>query len=106
MLPSEPAGLADRPEAANLVGIYAAVERRTTEEVLAEYGGRGFGDFKPALAELAIETLSPVTDEMKRLMHDPENIDRILAEGAARARAISEPILRQINEIIGFIAAK
>ena len=103
VLPSEPAGLEGRPEAANLVGIFAALEGRTSAEVLAEFGGRGFGDFKPALADLAIEKLGPISDEMRRLMAEPDNIDQILAEGAERARAISEPVLREINEIVGFI---
>ena len=103
VLPSEPAGLEGRPEAANLVGIYAALEGRTSADVLAEFGGRGFGDFKPALADLAIDKLGPISDEMRRLMADPDNIDRILAEGAERAHAIAEPILREINEIVGFI---
>ena len=103
VLPSEPAGLEGRPEAANLVGIYAALEGRTSADVLAEFGGRGFGDFKPALADLAIDKLGPISDEMRRLMADPDNIDRVLAQGAERARAIAEPILREINEIVGFI---
>ena len=103
VLPSEPAGLEGRPEAANLVGIYAALDERTSTDVLAEFGGRGFGDFKPALADLAIDKLGPISDEMRRLMADPDNIDRILAQGAERAHAIAEPILREINEIVGFI---
>ena len=103
VLPSEPAGLEGRPEAANLVGIYAALDGRTSTDVLAEFGGRGFGDFKPALADLAIDKLGPISDEMRRLMADPDNIDRILVKGAERARAIAEPILREINEIVGFI---
>ena len=103
VLPSEPAGLEGRPEAANLVGIYAALDGRTSTDVLAEFGGRGFGDFKPALADLAIYKLGPISDEMRRLMADPDNIDRILAKGAERAHAIAEPILREINEIVGFI---
>ena len=103
VLPSEPAGLEGRPEAANLVGIYAALDGRTSTDVLAEFGGRGFGDFKPALADLAIDKLGPISDEMRRLMADPDNIDRILAQGAERAHAIAGPILREISEIVGFI---
>ena len=103
VLPSEPEGLEGRPEAANLVGIYAALEGRTSTDVLAEFGGRGFGDFKPALADLAIEKLGPISDEMRRLMSDPDNIDQILTKGAERARAIAEPVLREISEIVGFI---
>ena len=103
VLPSEPAGLEGRPEAANLVGIYAALDGRTSTDVLAEFGGRGFGDFKPALADLAIYKLGPISDEMRRLMSDPDNIDQILTKGAERARAIAEPVLREISEIVGFI---
>ena len=105
-LPSETAGLEGRPEAANLVGIYAALSQRTSADVLAEFGGRGFGDFKPALADLAIEKLAPISEEMRRLMRDPAHIDAILADGAARARAIAEPILAEVNAIVGLISSK
>ncbi len=104
-LPSETAGLKDRPEAANLVGIYAALSNHTSADVLREFGGRGFGDFKPALADLATEKLAPISDEMRRLMADPGHIDAILADGAERARAIADPILKEIHEIVGLISA-
>ena len=104
-LPSETAGLKDRPEAANLVGIYAALSNQTSADVLREFGGRGFGDFKPALADLANEKLAPISDEMRRLMADPGHIDAILADGAERARAIADPILREVHEIVGLISA-
>jgi len=104
-LPSETAGLKDRPEAANLVGIYAALSNQTSADVLREFGGRGFGDFKPALADLATEKLAPISDEMRRLMADPGHIDAILADGAERARAIADPILKEIHEIVGLISA-
>ena len=104
-LPSEAAGLEGRPEAANLVGIYAALARKTTADVLAEFGGRGFGDFKPALADLAIEQLAPISGEMSRLMKDPAHIDAILADGAVRARALADPILAEIHEIVGLISS-
>jgi len=104
-LPSETAGLKDRPEAANLVGIYAALSNQTSADVLREFGGRGFGDFKPALADLATEKLAPISDEMRRLMADPGHIDAILADGAERARAIADPILREVHEIVGLISA-
>ena len=104
-LPSDPDGLDGRPEAANLVGIYAALAGVTSATVLQEFGGRGFGDFKPALADLAVEKLSPISDEMRRLMADPANIDAILANGADRARAIADPILKEINDIVGLISA-
>ena len=104
-LPSDPDGLEGRPEAANLVGIYAALAGVTSASVLQEFGGRGFGDFKPALVDLAVEKLSPISDEMRRLMADPVNIDGILADGADRARAIADPILKEINDIVGLISA-
>ena len=102
-LPEEPAGLKDRPEAANLVGIYAALADINTEAVLAEFGGKGFGDFKPALAELAVDRLGPIQDEMRRLMAAPDAVDAVLRDGAERALQISEPILREVHEIIGFL---
>ena len=105
VLPSETDGLKGRPEAANLVGIYAALSKSTSTDVLRQFGGRGFGDFKPALADLAIEKLAPMSDEMRRLMADPAHIDAILADGAARARAIADPILADINEIVGLISS-
>ncbi len=104
-LPSETEGLKERPEACNLVGIFAALSNQTSADVLQEFGGRGFGDFKPALAELAIEKLAPISDEMRKLMADPGHIDAILADGAERARAIAEPILSEVHEIVGLISS-
>lgn len=103
-LPSEAEGLKDRPEARNLVNIYAAIANKTVDEVLAEYGGAQFGTFKPALADLAVAHLAPISTEMARLMDDTTEIDRILARGAERARAITAPILRQTYEIVGMVA--
>jgi len=91
-LPSETDGLEERPEARNLVGIYAALAGTTPEAVLGEYGGRGFGDFKPALADLTVEKIAPIGDEMRRLTAAPDHIDAILSEGANRAAAIARPI--------------
>jgi len=102
-LPETPDGLADRPEAANLVGIFAALNDKTTDEVIAEYGGKGFADFKSALADLAIARLGPIGAEMQRLTGDPGHIDAILASGAERARAIAEPILDEVHEIVGLL---
>ncbi|MBB36604.1 MAG: tryptophan--tRNA ligase [Hirschia sp.] len=101
-LPSETEGLEGRPEAANLVGIYAVLAGQTTAQVLSEFGGDGFGRFKPALAELAVEKLSPITSAMRDYMADPAQVDRILEQGAARARDISEPILAEVRRIVGF----
>ncbi len=102
-LPSEAAGLKDRAEAENLVGIYAALADMSVDQVLKEFGGRGFGDFKPALAELAVAKLSPMGEKMRDLLQNPDHIDHILDTGAQRAEAIAAPILKQVNEIIGFL---
>ncbi|MBK0327117.1 tryptophan--tRNA ligase [Rhodobacteraceae bacterium F11138] len=102
-LPDTVDALKDRPEARNLVNIYAALDNCTQADVLATYGGKQFGTFKPALADLAVARMSPITQEMARLMDDPAEIDRILALGAVRAREITTPILRQTYDIIGMV---
>jgi tryptophanyl-tRNA synthetase len=102
-LPSEAEGLKDRPEARNLVNIYAALSDQSIDQVLTEIGGQQFGTFKPALAELAVSKLGPITAEMQRLMADETEIDRILARGAEQAREITAPILKRTYEIIGMV---
>ena len=102
-LPSEAVGLEDRPEARNLVNIYAALNEQTVDQVLADVGGQQFGTFKPQLAELAVAKLAPISTEMARLMSDPAEIDRILAKGATQAREITTPILERTYEIIGMV---
>ncbi len=102
VLPETPEGLEGRPEAANLVGIYAGLADTSKQAVLTEFGGEGFGRFKPALAELAVEKLSPITDAMRRYLDDPAEVDRILSDGAERARAISGPVLKEVRSIVGF----
>jgi tryptophanyl-tRNA synthetase len=102
-LPSEVKGLESRPEADNLVGIYAGLNETSREEVLREFGGATFSKFKEALAVLATTKLTPIGDEMRRLMADPVEIDRILAEGARRAHGIADPILAKTKDIVGFI---
>ena len=102
-LPSEEAGLEGRPEAANLVGIFAALKGESKADVLKEYGGAQFSAFKPALADLAVEIVSPIGDEMRRLMNDPAELDGILRDGANRAREIAAPIMTKTKEIVGFI---
>jgi len=102
-LPETLDGLADRPEARNLVDIYAALSDTTPEAVISEYAGAGWGRFKPALADLAVDKLAPISGEMQRLMNDPAEIDRILGDGAEKARAIADPILKQTYEIVGFL---
>ena len=105
-LPSEAAGLEGRPEAQNLVGIYAALADSDVDTVLREFGGRGFGEFKPALADLAVARLSPMGQEMRRLLANPGDIDAILEDGARRAEAIAAPIIEQVNEIVGFLGPR
>ena len=105
-LPSSPEGLEGRAEAQNLVGIYAALADVSVEAVLQEFGGRGFGDFKPALAELAVAKLSPMGEKMRQLLESPEDIDHILDEGAARAQAIAAPIIDSVNDLVGFLGHK
>ena len=104
-LPSEKAGLAGRPEAENLVGIYAALADSEVDSVLQEFGGRGFADFKPALADLAVAQLSPMGQKMRELMENPADIDAILADGAARAAAIARPLMAEVRDIVGFLGS-
>lgn len=102
-LPENVEGLKERPEADNLVGIYAALAGMDKAAVIAEFGGKGFGTFKPALAELAAEKLAPLTGEMARLKADPAYLDSVLEKGAERARAMTEPVMAQVRRIVGFI---
>ena len=105
-LPGDLDGLRDRPEARNLVNIYAALAGMTPEAVITEYAGAQFGRFKPALADLAVAKLAPITAEMTRLMQDTAEIDRILGEGAARADAIARPVVDQVYDIVGMIRSR
>jgi tryptophanyl-tRNA synthetase len=102
-LPETPDGLEGRPEARNLVEIFAALSDLSPEEVLAEHAGAGWGRFKPLLADLAVAKLAPISAEMARLMADPAEIDRTLAQGAARARDIAVPILNRTLDIVGMV---
>ena len=102
-LPSEEKGLETRPEADNLVGIYAALTGKTRAEVLTEFGGAQFSSFKNALVEVCVGRLSPIASEMKRLMADPGHVDAILIDGANRARVIAAETMRKTKDIIGFI---
>jgi tryptophanyl-tRNA synthetase len=105
-LPSELKGLEGRPEADNLVGIYAALAGTSREQVLAEHGGAQFSAFKPLLAELAVEKLAPIAGEMRRLLADPAYIDGVLGDGAERAAAIADPILADVKDIVGLLASR
>jgi tryptophanyl-tRNA synthetase len=102
-LPFETKGLATRPEADNLVGIYAALAETDKAQVLRDFGNAPFSKFKEALAELATNRLVPIGTEMRKLLADPAEIDRILADGAHRAHAIADPILAETKDIVGFI---
>ena len=102
-MPTAIEGLAGRPEADNLVGIYAALSDRSKAEVLAEFGGAGWGRFKPALADLAVAVLAPMNGEMRRLLDDPATIDAVLRDGAERAGAIAEKTMAAVRDIVGFI---
>lgn len=102
-LPDTMEGLAERPEAKNLVGIYAALSGQTSEAVVSEFAGQQFGTFKPALAELAVEKLAPINAEMRKLMDNPDHVDGILADGADRAREIAQQTMKEVREIFGFL---
>lgn len=104
-LPSELEGLKGRPEAANLMGLFAALDDQSLETVCQRYGGASFSGFKSDLADLAIASLAPIQEEMRRLMADPQHVDSVLAEGVQRARALSEPILADVQSIVGFLRA-
>ena len=106
LLPDAASGLEGRPEAANLVGIYAALSDRSVADVLKEFGGQGFGQFKPALSDLAVSVLSPITAEMRRLLADPAEIDRSLGQAAAKAEAIGAPVLQKTKELVGFLSVR
>lgn len=103
-LPSEELGLRNRPEAENLVAIYAALGDETVEQALRNIGGKKFSEFKPMLVERATEILSPISSEMNRLMKDVTAIDRVLQDGASKARAITTPILQKTFDIVGILS--
>jgi len=102
-LPETLDGLADRPDARNLINIYAALSDITAERAMAQVAGQPFSSFKPALADLAVEKLSPISGEMARLMQDTAQLDAILARGAERARDIAAPILAETYRIVGLV---
>jgi tryptophanyl-tRNA synthetase len=102
-LPSEEAGLAERPEARNLVGIYGALAGLSAAEVLREFGGQGFGSFKPALADLLVAKLGPIRDRFVALKDDSEALDAILARGAAKARERGAPTLTAAYRALGLV---
>jgi tryptophanyl-tRNA synthetase len=105
-LPGSMDGLENRPEAKNLVNIYAALSDSTPAAVLAEFEGQPFSVFKPRLADLTVEAITPISTRMRALLADPAGIDRILGDGANRASAIAEPILARTYEIVGFVRSR
>ena len=102
-LPSDKAGLEGRPEAANLVGIYAAMSGESQDAVLARFGGEGFGKFKPALGELLVESLAPINARFVELRQDREALDAILAKGALKARELAGPTLTAAYQALGLV---
>lgn len=102
-LPGEEKGLESRPEADNLVGIYAALSGRSKADLLREFGGGQFSNFKANLVDLAVEKLGPVGAEMKRLTADPGYVDSVLIDGADRARVLADRTMNHVKDIVGFI---
>jgi tryptophanyl-tRNA synthetase len=102
-LPGDADGLKERPEAANLVGIYAAMAGVSVADVLARFEGQGFGAFKPALGELLVESLAPITARYRALCADSAALDAVLAGGAAKARALAAPTLSRAYEALGLL---
>jgi tryptophanyl-tRNA synthetase len=100
-LPETADGLKGRPEVENLVGIYSALANVSIDEVLHEWGGKGFGAFKPALAEIATQRLAPIAADMRKLLADPGALDSALRDGAARANAIAEPVMADVRRLVG-----
>ena len=102
-LPSEHKGLTGRPEAENLVGIYSALTAQPIAAVLAQFGGGQFSSFKSALADAAVTKLAPISGEMTRWLADQGAVEAVLADGAARARAIAAPIMRDVRDVVGLL---
>jgi tryptophanyl-tRNA synthetase len=103
-LPSAAAELKERPEAENLLNIYAALADQDRDAVIAQFAGQQFSGFKTALADLTVARLEPIAREMRRLLADPAEIDRVLKSGAVRARAIATPIMDEVKKTVGFVA--
>lgn len=95
--------LAERPEAFNLLSIYAALSEQTMPATLEQFAGRKFSTFKGAMVDLSVDRLGPIGAEMQRLMDDPGHVDGILADGGERAAALAEPVIREVHEIVGFL---
>ena len=102
-LPDSVAGFEGRPEAENLITIYAALSDTTKAEIVGRFAGRSFSEFKKELVDLAVSVLGPINAEMRRLKADPGYVDGVLRRGGERASAIAEPILKRTHEIVGFL---
>jgi tryptophanyl-tRNA synthetase len=105
-LPSEAEGLADRPEARNLVGIYAALTDTDHASVLRDHGGQGFGPFKSALTDLLVEKLAPITSTTRQILSDQGSLIDLLRSGAERAAAIADPIVGEAERLVGFVGLR
>lgn len=104
-LPMDVSELEGRPEAANLLGIFAALSEQTIEQTIGQFSGQQFSVLKNALTELAVDRLSPITMEMQRLMDNPDHVDAILQDGSHRAREIAAPIMQEVRARVGFLGA-
>ena len=102
-LPETMEELSARPEALNLVNIYSSLSNQSNDETLRQFCGQGFSSFKPKLIDLAVETLNPISFEMRKLLNDRKEIDKILSNGANNARKIAEPVLKHVKELVGFV---
>lgn len=102
-LPESVEGLEGRPEAANLVTIYAALSGQTKAQVIAEFAGKQFSEFKPKLSELCVAEIAPITERMRHLLAEPKEIDEILKQGADVARSLAAPLVEDIKGIMGFL---
>ena len=102
-LPAHLDDLTERPEALNLVTLFAALAERPADDILRDFEGKGFGDFKSALADISVDVLAPIGAEMSRLVDDPAEIDKILNAGAERAEDLAQPILAEVKKIVGFL---
>jgi tryptophanyl-tRNA synthetase len=101
VLPESEDGLTERPEAKNLVGIYAALAGLSTQAVLDQFGGKGFGTFKPALADVVVAKMAPISEKLRALLNDPAEIDRVLKLGADRANEVASPVVKETKKIVG-----
>ena len=102
-LPDSIEELSTRPEALNLLNIFSSLSNQSIDQTLKQFSGQGFSSFKPKLIELAIETLNPISFEMRKLLNDTNEIDKVLREGADNARKIAEPVLKDVKNLVGFI---